>query len=526
MKPLLTILAAILFLHVAPAARGETLADAVTACRAAARAGNAEAAAAAATRAETMVRSSIAANGDAPSLRYELASIALECRMPFAEFMERGALAASAEGDLRAALTLEETHVPSRLLLGILLSHLPPFLNRTEDAVRELEQAISQIEAAGASAPAEAREQLAAMYERLGRAADAARIRATLREPSKEDASNGGAPTGSPDPLSTARLRAIVEAELAKQGQAGLAVAVIAAGEPLLLEGFGLADLENEVPMTPESVVRIGSITKTFVAATALRLHETKRIDLDAPISRWIGDAGASAGGITLSALLSHTAGLPRDLPSTPDGTDAWIGSLLSDPARRPAGQAWQYSNAGYVLAGAALEAATGESLETLVTREVLDRAGLQGTRFCDEKAIVLRRAQGYEWFGSRLRNDDPDFQQTHLLAAGGMCSNARDLAHFVSALRDGDILSPESFARMTASTRLSGGSHPYGLGLNVRELGDRPAFHHSGATHGFLSAIAYDPSEELIVVVVTNSEASDPAGLRLRLLEASRERS
>lgn len=490
----------------------------LTRCAAAVASSNAPAAEAAAKSAEAAIEKTIQSSGETATLRHALARVALECRIENAGFMQKGALAASAERNLRRAIELDPARVDSHILLGVLLSHLPPFMNRTDDAITELETAVRMIESMGGSAPPSVVQPLAALYERAGRKDDAARIRGNAKKPESTNSENLSPSSSSGAP----QLRRVITGDLARAGRAGIVVAVTRNGDTLLNEGFGIADIENEVAMTPSAVMRIGSISKLFTAIAAVRLDETKVLSLDAPITRYIPSLPATARSITLRMLLSHTAGLPRDLVSG-DWSD-WTHVLLDSSDLRQPLERYHYSNVGYALAAAMIEAATKQSLEVVIGREVIAPARLTSTRFCDEREIVPHRAQGYQWYGDRLRNDDPIVATPAMRAAGGLCSTAGDLARLMTAASSGELLSGEAFATLTTPPVLRDGSRShYALGLNVRPVDGRAMLHHTGAINGFLSSLAYDPEQELVVVILTNSEASEPLRLQGEILEVVR---
>jgi len=469
-----------------------------------------------------------------PDARVLHAQLLLACRMPFVEMMARGALAAEAESALRDALGQSPEHVEARELLATLLYHLPPFLGRTDDAIAELERLIEARESIGASRP-ETYLQLGDLRARQGDATgareawrrglarhpDSEPLRSRLVAPAPDPVSPPGvsAPVGTePGPLDAA-LRERVAAELARPGSVGLAVVVERGGEPILFEGFGWADLEHRAPVTVDSIHRLGSITKQFVAAALVELAERGRLALDDPVSRHLPDLPDS-DGITLRHLLSHTAGLPLDLPV---GAAAdWRGAALDPAARVGApGERYAYSNLGYTIAGEALAAIAGrDAIEILVLRPL----GLDAIRWCDERAIVPGRVQGYQLVGTELFNAEPLAGDRRLRWAGGLCGSARDLARWLRALHGGALLGEQAYQDLVTPPAVAVGETTYALGLRVQgDPENRRVVHHSGATHGFLSEAAYFSDDDLVVVVLANSEAATPRVLGYALAAIAR---
>lgn len=513
--------------HVRAADAGSAMVEAaaaIAACSEAAERGDQPLASERADAAESALAAAIG-----PDARVLHAQLLLACRMPFVEMMARGGLAAEAERALRDALADSPEHIGARELLATLLYHLPPFLGRTGDAIAELERLIETREAAGASRP-EPYLQLGDLRARQGDpvgARDAWR-RGLERHPGSEslrerliasppEASTPSAADPPADAASSsldAALRERVAIDLARPGSVGLSVAVERGGVPLLFDGFGWADLEHGAPATADSIHRLGSITKQFVAVALVELADRGSLSLDDPVCRFLPDL-ENAEGITLRHLLSHTAGLPLDLPVS-DAAD-WRSAALEPAARVGApGERYAYSNVGYAIAGEALAAVAGrDAVETLL----LGPLGLDAIAWCDERAIVPGRAQGYQLVGTELFNDEPLSGDQRLRWAGGLCGSARDLARWLRALHGGALLGERAYQDLVTPPPVTVGDTTYALGLRAeRDPRGRRVVHHSGATHGFLSEAAYFAADDVVVVVLANSEAASPRALGYEL--------
>lgn len=463
----------------------------------------------------------------------------LQCRIEAAPMMEKMELLQRIESELSQVLAVAPDHWEAHFLYGTLLYNVPPFLGRTEDAIDHFEALIEmEDESRGPVAPEpylflgdlyrrqgsekqaveiwrRGRERFpreAGFDERLATPADSQATESSVSEhtaappPSRADAAKP------PTDALRAALRGLIEREIARPEVPGLAVAVARHGEPLLREGGGMADVENEVLMTADSVVRIGSLTKQFTAVAVLRLAEQGTLAVDDPLARWLEARPSEAvEGVTLRHLLNHTSGLPQD---PVEGGD-WIADSLAAPRVGAPGERYAYSNLGYALLGRVLEAASGERFDRLLEDEVLSPAGLEATALCDERAIVPRRAQGYTWRGNRLLNDDPVRPSTALTYAGGLCSTVRDLLTWQLALHGGQVLSPAGYRTMLAvPTVADPAGTTYAAGLRIEAPREHQVIHHSGAISGFLSELAYYPQAELAIAVIANSEAADPRAL------------
>jgi CubicO group peptidase (beta-lactamase class C family) len=510
-------------------------ANALAACRAAAEQQQREAAEQSAASAEAALTARLAAHprdGAALLLR---ARVALECRMPFAQMLEQGALAARAERDLRAAIAADPENGESRMLLATLLYHLPPFLGRTEEAVVALEELVVAGEKRGSAAPAEAYRMLSELLERSGEAARAEEIRARARRhyldapeltPSAPAKEPGPEPTpaGPAQPRAAGRVEALDRAlatrllrEARRPLVAGIAAAVVTPGEPAVVAGAGFADLENDVPMTGDSVVAIGSVTKQFVAAALLDLAAKGRIALEDPVVRWLPELDALPAGLTLRHLLGHTGGLPESpegpSPEQPD----WRLATLAGAALEPPGERHAYSNFGYALAGEVLERASGSA--RYLEEALLAPLGLSATGWCDQRRLTRRRAHGYRPVGAGLENLPFPVAGGALRYAGGLCSTVGDLARWLGALHSGRVLPEALYRRMVTPVPVRApAGNDYALGLRIARRVGEPVIRHSGAIDGFLTETSFWPQRRVGVVVALNTESGDPVAIAAEL--------
>lgn len=454
-------------------------------------------------------------NDAIPHLR--LGQVDLECRIGFAGFMDKGRLLGEIETNLNRAIALDSKQWDAHYRLGVLFYNVPAFLRRTDDAISHLERSIV-IDPARHEHPYIL---LAELYERKGQNDKA---RATLQEGTKrlpesmelrkllseKSASNGGSQPAAPAVDQTATITAIVEKYVARPEIAGVSVAVIHAGKVLLTEGFGHADVENEVKASANTVYRIGSISKTFVAAAVLKLVEDEKVSLDDPVTKWLAEAPASASAITIQHLLSHTSGLSRDAVRD----SSWIRATLEAPRSAVPGVTFSYSNVGFALLGEIIEVASKRSYADYLRDEILDPLALNATTECDEKSIIRHRAEGYSWGGGGLVNDAPLDSSVVLRYAGGLCSSITDMVRWITLLREGK-LSPAIWEAMTTPRSLNDGSaRPHAFGFRVAKGDGGKVISHSGAVNGFLSRIVHDETKQVTIVVLINSESGDPSEL------------
>jgi CubicO group peptidase (beta-lactamase class C family) len=288
-------------------------------------------------------------------------------------------------------------------------------------------------------------------------------------------------------------------------------------GKILFSRGFGEADLENRVPLTADSVVRIASLTKQFTSVAILLLVERKRLRLDEPLHEMLRDCPAAWRPITIRQLLNQTSGLTDDLSplyariATDMTADQLLAVYRPTPLMFKPGAHWHYSNLNYWILGKVIEIAAAEPYAEFVTRHVLV-PGMTRTRYGSHGAIITGRAHGYEqdsksgWVNARY------FSATLGYSAGGFLSTPSDMAIWYAALGRGAIIAPGTLALALTEGRTSDGKPTgYGFGWYLSTVNGVRVAHHGGSTFGFQSSVYFVPSRALFVGVFKNS--SDARG-------------
>lgn len=326
----------------------------------------------------------------------------------------------------------------------------------------------------------------------------------------------------------SAAIDSLAQQELAGGRVAGLAIAVARRGEVLLERGYGMADLEHEVPVTERTVFRLGSITKQFTAAAVMKLVEEGKLSLDDELTRFLPDYPTGGRRITVRHLLEHTSGI-----KSYTSLGAWkakerldlsheemLALFQDEPFDFEPGTRFLYNNSGYYLLGMIIERVAGKSYGTYLNETFFRPLGLQSTSYCDERALVKHRARGYTVRAGSLANASP-LSMTQPYAAGALCSTVQDLVRWQEALVGGKVVSEESYRAMTTSGTLESGTPTgYGFGLVVGgTLEGRPLVGHDGAINGFITSLAYLPDEELTVAVLINTEGANPGRLSERIM-------
>jgi len=310
------------------------------------------------------------------------------------------------------------------------------------------------------------------------------------------------------------KIDSLAEATMTGGPVAGLGIGVKRGDDLLMARGYGSADIENGVPATAETVFRIGSITKQFTATAVMQLVEAGKIGLDDPITEYLPDYPTQGHEITIRHLLTHTSGIKSytGLESwrpkmTLDLTDEELLALFKDePLDFAPGERYRYNNSGFYLLGLVIEKASGETYREYLNGHLFGPLGLSGSTYCDERPIIPGRAEGYELVDGELVND-AYLSMNQPGAAGALCSTVPDLLSWTAALRAGQVVSGESYEKMTTVFTLTEGSTTgYGFGLGVGEFHGRPIVSHGGGINGFNTMMSHYPDDDLDLVVLSNT--------------------
>jgi CubicO group peptidase (beta-lactamase class C family) len=316
----------------------------------------------------------------------------------------------------------------------------------------------------------------------------------------------------------TARMDRAIKPYADQQAFMG-SVLVARGGEVLFSKGYGFANAEWEIPNTPSTKFRLGSVTKQFTAACILILEERGKLKTSDPVKKYLPDAPAAWDKITIYNLLTHTSGIPSftEFPDydtiklSPMSPRQAYDRLRERSLAFQPGDRFSYSNSNYLLLGFLIEKISGDSYEKFLQQNVLAPLGLKDTGY-DSRALILRRASGYSRSGGELVNADY-IDMSIPQAAGALYSTTEDLLRWVQGVFGGKLLSPASLQKMTTPFK-----ETYACGLGVRTINGHKIISHGGGIEGFQTFLAYYPDDRLTVVVLANLTGSDPAPRALEL--------
>lgn len=310
-----------------------------------------------------------------------------------------------------------------------------------------------------------------------------------------------------------------IRAEMKRQNIPGLALAVVKDGVVVKAAGYGVADRRTKAPVTPETVFKIASVSKQFMAAGIMTLVQDGRVSLTDTVDRHIPDVPAAWRVITIRQLLSHTGGLMREGPGwTPTSTSDLevIRSAYGAPLRSTPGTKWEYSNLGYTILAEIMARVWGRPWPEFVADRVFRPAGLLATRTTTPERVP-GRAVGYS--DNDLLKDAEEWSTVR--PGGGFMSTVLDLAKWDAVLNGSTVLSEASRREMWAPTPLAGGTFAtYGLGWFVSRPGARRQVWHSGGLPGFAAQFHRYDDDRVTVITLINLDDADDDSIALGVAE------
>lgn len=297
-------------------------------------------------------------------------------------------------------------------------------------------------------------------------------------------------------------------------------------GKLIFSDGFGMANMEHDIPNRPDTKHRLGSITKQFTAALILQLVEEGKLKLNKPIVTYLPDyTGPAADVVTIHHLLTHSSGIPsytsfpgffEEKSRDPASPKEFVKTFADSTLQFTPGEKIAYNNSGYFLLGHIIEEVTGKSYEQVLQQKILDPLNMKDTGYDHHETILKNRAAGYEKNGSGYVNA-PYLDMSLPYAAGSLYSTVEDLYKWDRALYEDEILSEESKKLMFTPQIPDGDAH-YGYGWVVgnmdvgKSIDSVPIVAHGGGINGFNSLIVRFPEDEDLVVLLNNT-----GGTRLR---------
>lgn len=318
----------------------------------------------------------------------------------------------------------------------------------------------------------------------------------------------------------TSRMEQIVQDSVSRKVFMG--TVLVARGDEILLDkGYGFANLELDVPDTPPTKFRLGSVTKQFTAAAIMLLQERGKINVNDLVKKYMPDAPAAWDKITIFNILTHTSGIPnytnfpdypalQAIPTTPQKL---VARFIDKPLDFQPGEKYSYSNSGYIVLGYLVEKLSGETYEKFLQENIFTALGMNDSGYDSNTAIIPHRAEGYapNPAGGILNADYTDM--TVPFSAGALYSTTEDMLRWEKGLFGGKVLKPDSLVMMTTPFK-----NNYAFGLEVRTVNGHKVINHSGGIQGFNTMVSYYPDDKLEVIVLSNINGAAPQDLSTKL--------
>jgi CubicO group peptidase (beta-lactamase class C family) len=326
---------------------------------------------------------------------------------------------------------------------------------------------------------------------------------------------------------STAAVDQYVKAEMQRQHIPGLSLLVAKNGKIVQAEGFGLSNVELQVPVKPESVFQSGSVGKQFTATAVMMLVEDGKVGLEDPLIKYFKDAPPSWKDVTVRELLSHTAGFgdyPKDFNFRKDWSEDQLLKLIEGiPLAYSPGTNWKYSNLGFLTLGVLIHRVTGEFYGDFLQQRIFHPLDMSSTRIISEADIVPNRSAGYRLVKGELKNQEWVAPAMNTTADGSLYFTTLDLAKWDAALYTEKLLKRSSLDEMWTVAKLKNGQPNkghYGFGWFIDERNGHRCIHHDGSWQGFETAIDRYVDDQLTVIALTNLAGAEPGKITQHVAE------
>ncbi|HEU4510109.1 MAG TPA: serine hydrolase domain-containing protein [Pyrinomonadaceae bacterium] len=309
-----------------------------------------------------------------------------------------------------------------------------------------------------------------------------------------------------------------VKAQMERQHVPGVSLVVIKDDKIIKSVGYGLANVELNVPATPDTVYKIGSVSKQFIATGIMLLVQDGKITLDDPVSKFLEGTPDTWKPITVRHLLTHTSGIVREAP----GFDPFkiqndadvIKTAYPLPLRFTPGEKYEYCNVGYFTLAEIIHKVSGKPWGDFLTERVFAPLGMNSTRTTNMTDLVPNRANGYAWRNGKLQNAAIYFA---LRPSGAFLSTVTDLAKWDAALNAGTILKKTTLEQMWTPVKLTNGStSAYGFGWVLEPIRGHKQVNHGGSLPGFRAQYTRFVDHKISIAVLTNGDNANAEAIAI----------
>jgi CubicO group peptidase (beta-lactamase class C family) len=318
-------------------------------------------------------------------------------------------------------------------------------------------------------------------------------------------------------------LAAEIDAAIAphyKADEPGSTVIVTKDGKVVFRKAYGLANLEKKTPLTPDTTLRLGSITKQFTATAILMLAEEGKLSVKDEITKFFPDYPVNGKKVTIEHLLQHTSGI-KSYTNKPDfminaHKDFTVAQMIdgfkNDPFEFEPGTNFNYNNSGYILLGAIIEKVSGMPYAKFLEQRIFKPLKMDHTAYEGHERSKAPQAAGYARQGDSYK-PAMALSMTQPYAAGALVSNVDDLARWDKAIADGKLLKAASWQQaFTGAVLPDGKPTHYGYGWGEGTVQGAKTIGHGGGIFGFSTYAFRIPSEKLYVAVLNNADSGKVA--------------
>jgi serine beta-lactamase-like protein LACTB len=309
------------------------------------------------------------------------------------------------------------------------------------------------------------------------------------------------------------RIEQAIQAEMQKNGVPGIAVAIAQRGQVVYAKGFGYADAENKVPFNPQTVSRIGSISKTFTALAVMQLVEQGKVKLDDEVQAYVPSFPRKSAPVTIRQLLGHQGGIrhykSNEMMSARhyNTVEESLTIFKDDPLIAEPGTKYSYTTYGFNLLSRVVEAASGMSFGDYLQQRVFNPLGLKETYLDDPPKLIPNRARNYTKLQNGPLENAPAVDQSNKWGGGGIVSTVEDLLRYAASYDTAQLLRTATIAQMfTAQTTRDGKPTNYGFGWATALEDGRRRVEHNGGSIGATSALSKYPEQQTTIVVLVNN--------------------
>jgi CubicO group peptidase (beta-lactamase class C family) len=312
-------------------------------------------------------------------------------------------------------------------------------------------------------------------------------------------------------------IDAFISSQMKQQGIMGLSLGIVKNGKVIIAKGYGLANIELNSPATEQTVFKIASLSKQFIAAAIMKLVQEGKLKVSDPIKKFIKGAPASWNSITIRHVLNHTSGLLAEPPGFDGMKDladsVYIKAAFADSLAFPTGSKYEYSNFGYFVLADIIRITSGLTFSDYMKKYVFDELGLSSTRTTSVSAIVPNRAAGYK------RNDKNEIINAEnyiaLRPSGAFLSNIADLLKWELAMQGNKLLTAKNWNQMwndTVKTPFTMDNEviDYAYGWMTNKVNGKQFVHHGGSLPGFKSVYFRYPEDKTAIIILTNADNAD----------------